>query len=587
MSDPKPVGAYGEAALARAKDLPVRIAFALFIAAAAWVIVGDWGPGLWLAAVIAGQLIDAWIAAPLRRHPLLTPSRARILAYGGSIVINALIYSSLAAYLWFHGGDAGRAFAVLTPAGALLNNALQSNRGPRLLICACHALYTLGLPLLSAALHPADLLPMICVSLGGALYVVHVAFAVRRIEEGSTALREARDAADAERERAEQANAAKSDFLATISHEIRTPMNAVVASGALLQRTDLTPAQAEHVEMLANASEVLLGLLNDVLDISKIESGKLEVERAEFDLVRKLEASVQLWRAHVEPRGVTLSFDPTGLPQRIVTDPLRLQQIVFNLLSNAVKFTEAGSIVLRGGRMAGATGEVLWLEVADTGCGMDDATAARVFESFEQAGVATTRRHGGTGLGLSISRRLAELMGGALTVESRLGGGSVFRLETPLMEAEAAQDAAPQALEADEIDPQGVHILLAEDHEVNQRIVRLILEPLGFRLTVVADGAAAVEACGREAFDLILMDMQMPVMGGIEATTAIRARPGPNRGAPIIALTANALSEHRAQWAAVGVEVFMTKPIDMAALVENVSRAAAGHGRVEAVALSA
>jgi len=425
---------YADAAVARARGWPMRIGFAVFITAASGAIAPDGVGPIWLACVVCAQSIDAWIAAPLRRRPEARPSARRMIVYAASLTLNALIYSAISVDFWFSGSDAGRIFAMLIPAAALLNGALQAEGAPRRLIFTVHATFILGLPMAAGILSPArDLAEMGFVSGAGALIVLHVTMAVRRIQDGARDVRAARDAAQAERRRAEAANAAKSDFLATISHEIRTPLNAVVASAALLRRTELSPLQAEYVEMLANASELLLGLLNDVLDISRIESGKLEVEAAEFDLVAKLEASVRLWRAQTEPKGVTLAFDPAGLPRRIVTDPLRLQQIVFNLLSNAAKFTAAGTIIVRGGRLSGPAGERLWLEVADTGCGMDAATAERVFESFEQAGAATARRHGGAGLGLSISRRLAELLGGGLSVESQAGAGSTFRLETPLL----------------------------------------------------------------------------------------------------------------------------------------------------------
>jgi CheY-like chemotaxis protein len=233
---------------------------------------------------------------------------------------------------------------------------------------------------------------------------------------------------------------------------------------------------------------------------------------------------------------------------------------------------------VRGGRDA-AMGR-LWFEVMDTGCGMDDATAARVFESFEQATAATAREHGGTGLGLAISRRLAELMGGSLTVDSRAGEGSTFRLEIPLVEMNVAEaPSVPGSLGHG--DAGGVHILVAEDHAVNQRIVRLILEPLGIRLTVVDNGAEAVQAAATQPFDAILMDMQMPVMDGVEATRRILASPGPNRCTPVVALTANALAEHRAQWAEVGVTHFVAKPVNMQSLVDVVMQTTAARREVE------
>ena len=562
---------YAAIASARAKDMPARLGFGLFIGAVGWLLIGGAGPLIWYGVMVAGQLIDSWIGAAMRRTPDAPVGRARRIAYTVSISVNAAIYSALAALVFFEGGTAGKIFAVLSCCGSIINTALQMEHTPHGLgpVWAPHILYLVGMPIAWALTSPdADLLPMSLVSVGGAVFILHGWITVKRIRDSNHQMAEAVAAAD-------RANAAKSDFLATISHEIRTPMNAVVAAGSLLRRTDMDPEQASHVDMLANASEVLLGLLNDVLDLSKIESGKLEVVLAPFDLTDKLAAAVDLWRAKA-PDTVSLRFDPDGLPARILIDPLRFQQIVSNLLSNATKFTVAGEIVVRGGQTPSATGPRLWIEVEDSGCGMDAETADRVFMSFEQGSTGVTREHGGTGLGLAISRRLAELMGGRLTVRSVADRGSVFRLECPLVLAEAgparepgAPDGAPHG--------GGAFVLLAEDHEVNQRIVRLMLEPLGFAVTVAVNGAEAVELAGLRRFDVILMDMQMPVMGGIEATARIRAG-GPNATTPILALTANALAEHRAQWTAVGVDTFLTKPIAMEALVERVA-AAASRGR--------
>jgi CheY-like chemotaxis protein len=357
-------------------------------------------------------------------------------------------------------------------------------------------------------------------------------------------------------------------------------MNGVVSAAALLRATPLSVSQAEHVEMLANSSEVLMGLLNDILDLSKIESGKLVVETAPFDLVRKLEASVHLWRPQAERKGLSIELDATDLPPRIMTDPLRFQQVLFNLLSNAVKFTDEGVVRLRGGRETRGADEVLWIEVVDTGCGMDIDTCARVFRTFEQAHAGVARQFGGTGLGLSISRRLAELLGGGLSVSSTPGEGSVFRFETPLVEA-AFETPRPRVTAHLDNAPRAGRVLLAEDHEVNRRIVRLFLEPIGFEVVAVEDGQAAVEAASAASFDVILMDMQMPVMGGVEAAARIRTGRGRNAATPIIALTANALDEHRAQWAQVGVDLFMTKPVNPQALIETIARAIAERDEAE------
>lgn len=559
--------AFRAIAAARGKDLRVRIGFAAFIGVIGWFLSPGPVAPLWFVAVVAGQFIDHLVAAPLRRAEERPLSRSRAVAVATSMTLNACLYSALAVILWLQGTAVGMAFALLSLCGSLINNALQMARTPRGLpfVIGPPAIYMVCLPLITGLTSPeTDAVKMALIAAGGMIYILHTLMAVKRIW---TTSRET----DAAIEAAQKANAAKSDFLATISHEIRTPMNAVVAAGELLRRTELTEEQAGHVDMLGNASEVLLGLLNDVLDLSRIESGKLEVELAPFDLTDKLEAVARLWRAKAA-EGVELRFEPAGAPARIMTDPLRFQQIVSNLLSNATKFTARGHIVVRAGQLIGMDDPILWIEVEDSGPGMDAATAERIFSSFEQGSSGVTRVHGGTGLGLAISRRLAQLMGGSLTVRSALGAGSTFRFEIPLMIAEAAT-APAQAAEAD-WSGGGVSVLLAEDHLVNQRIVRMMLEPFGAQVTIAANGAEAVEMAGQRAFDVILMDMQMPVMGGVEAAALIR-RGGPNAATPILALTANALAEHRAEWAAVGVDVFITKPVEMQVLLDHVAAAVA------------
>ncbi len=575
-------GDYADVAVGRAKGVRQRIGFAVFIATAGWVFTRGWEPFAWFAAVVVMQLVDRWVCLPVRNYTDREPPSTLKAALALSMATSAFLFSAIAVHIWINGGVAGKAFAILLPAGAVLAMAVRIGSARRLLVSAWapHAIYLLGLPLVSSVFTPErDFLEMGMLALGGLLFLTHVLVAVVHIQRTAEALREALREADDHRVRAEQASAAKSDFLATMSHEIRTPMNAVVAAAQLLRRTPLRPDQSEYVDILANAAEVMMGLLNDVLDISKIESGAIVLDSAPIDLRQKVELGAHLWRPRAAQKGVELDYDFGDLPDRIVSDPLRLQQILFNLLSNAVKFTDEGRIEIRGGRTA--DGRSIWFEVEDSGCGMDQETASRVFGRFEQASARTARQHGGTGLGLTISRRLAEMLGGSLGVVSEEGKGSTFRLEIPLVAAETQVAAQPVAEKA-AAPVEGAQVLLAEDHAVNQRIVRLILEPLGYQVTVVPDGAQAVEAAAERTLDVILMDMQMPVLDGVEAARRIRQGCGPNARTPIIALTANALAEHQAKWADVGVHRFTAKPVDMAALIEQVADAVAeGRGHTE------
>ncbi|OYW73812.1 MAG: hypothetical protein B7Z26_11745 [Asticcacaulis sp. 32-58-5] len=276
----------------------------------------------------------------------------------------------------------------------------------------------------------------------------------------------------------------------------------------------------------------------------------------------------QLWSPQAQAKNVRLVLEmEDDLPSRIMIDPLRLRQILFNLLSNAVKFTSKGLIIVRIYRQSDAQGNnELRFDVEDQGIGIASDQLERIFSSFEQADAGTTRRYGGTGLGLAISRKLAQLMGGDITVRSSLGHGSCFSLSLPYDSLLLTAVDMPEGFdtsEADEAPEEGPRtILIVDDHEVNRRIVSLFVQPLGWRWVMAEKGQQAVDLCRSEAFDIILMDMQMPVMGGIEATKLIRSQDGPNQDTPIVALTANAMDHHQKAWADAGVEDFLVEPID-------------------------
>jgi signal transduction histidine kinase/ActR/RegA family two-component response regulator len=555
---------------ARHRGLAVRMALAAFIGVTAWFLIPSIWPAVWYGAVVATQVADWAVFRPFRRHPEREPSPTQAVLAVLSTLLSVTAYGAITAYVWFYGGETGRVFAMIQCAGGLLHVSLHMHRVRPVLTAAAavHATYFLGLPLVSmiVARHPVELFIVI----GAVLYMSHLVVAVRQSSAATGALTAANEDAHEARRRAEIASAAKSDFLAVISHEIRTPMNAVISAANLLRRTRLDHRQREHVSMLIDAGDVLMGLLNDVLDVSKIEAGKMTLESADMAVRDRLAALHRLWEPKAVARGVRLKLSVAPeTPTTVRTDPLRVQQILFNLISNAVKFTDEGEIVVSCDWADGR----LTVAVRDTGCGVPAARLAQVFDSFEQAEAGTTRRYGGTGLGLSISRRLAEMMGGSLTAESVEGEGSIFTLSLPLQAVEAS---APRARDVT-VDADGLvgrSILAADDHEVNRRILTLLLEPHGCRLTLVENGAEAVEAASVERFDAILMDMQMPVMDGLQAARELR-QGGANADTPVIALTANALDTHRAAWEAVGVHAFLTKPIDPTLLAETLAQACA------------
>jgi signal transduction histidine kinase/ActR/RegA family two-component response regulator len=396
------------------------------------------------------------------------------------------------------------------------------------------------------------------------------------------ALAQARDAA-------ETANRTKSEFLANMSHEIRTPMNGVIGVAGALARTPLDARQREMVRLIETSADSLQALLADVLDLARVEAGRLEINAEPFDLRETAMGIVELFRAKAEEKGLELAvrIDPAVAP-RHVGDAVRLKQILGNLLSNAVKFTAAGSVRLRvAADAAGAAGtQGLTLSITDTGIGFDAETGARLFTRFSQADGSITRRFGGAGLGLSISMGLAELMGGAIAAVSAPGEGSSFTLSLalPVTGAEAAAvDAAgigaPMAAPGEDGRP--ARILVAEDHEVNRRVVQLIFDGLDVELTMAVDGVEAVERFATGAYDVVLMDMQMPRMDGLEAIAAIRRSEAASAAppTPIIMLTANALPEHEAAGRAAGADGFLTKPIVAADLIGAVQAALAESAR--------
>ena len=565
------VTAYALVSQVRYRELKTRIALAAVIGATAWFVAPGVWPVVWFVAVLASQAFDWAVFRRYRLKPDWMPDRRYLILSCVTTAMGVAIYSSIAAWLWIAGGDVGRVFAMVQVAGGLLHVSLHMHQARPILISAVapHGAYFLSLPIVTAIV--TGRWEGLLIAFGCLLYMSHLVVAVRQSSTTTGILQAAKDEAQEARERAEDASAAKSDFLAVISHEIRTPMNAVISAANLLRRTELTERQGEHVSMLTDAGEVLMGLLNDVLDVSKIEAGKMVLETDDVDVRARLVSLARLWEPRATAAGVTLVVKASdAVPDCVRADPLRFQQILFNLISNAVKFTEHGRITVS----ADWDGAVLTVAVADTGCGIPADRLSHVFNSFEQADAGTTRRYGGTGLGLSISRKLAEIMGGALTVSSAVGQGSVFTLALPVqVSASRPVEAAATAAEAGSLE--GRSILAADDHEVNRRILTLLLEPHGCRLTVVENGALALEAASIERFDAILMDMQMPVMDGLEATRRIRQSPGANAGTPVIALTANALEVHRQAWEAAGVHAFLTKPIDPAMLARTLAEACA------------
>jgi signal transduction histidine kinase/ActR/RegA family two-component response regulator len=378
------------------------------------------------------------------------------------------------------------------------------------------------------------------------------------------------------KDEAEAANRAKSAFLATMSHEIRTPLNGVLGMAqALAADPQLTDIQRERIDVVRQSGESLLAILNDVLDLSKIEAGKLALETAQFEVGALAKTVHATFQAIAETKGLTFELSVESAARGVYEgDQVRVRQILWNLVSNALKFTETGGVKVRIGREKGA----LSITVMDSGIGMTAFQLAGLFRKFEQADASTTRKFGGTGLGLAICRELTELMGGEIEATSAPGMGSTFTALLPLKKVARAAPKAktprrtrrPQAAM-----DRPIRVLAAEDNAMNQLVLKTLLSQVGIEPEMVADGRQAVEAWERETWDVILMDVQMPVMDGPTATGLIRTRERSEGRArtPIIALTANAMSHQIAEYLQSGMDAFVAKPIEAGRLFEALQAA--------------
>ena len=394
-------------------------------------------------------------------------------------------------------------------------------------------------------------------------------FSLRRLNKDLVAARAA----------AENANAVKDEFLANISHEIRTPMNGMMGMIQALELGDLNAEQKSQLQVMRRSSQGVLGLLNDLLDLSKIEAGKLTLEAVPFDAAQAAEELVAVFAPAAEEKGVEvrLTVDPQA-QGRFLGDVLRWRQVLANLLSNAVKFTERGAVTVA----LAMDGEALTFTVTDSGLGMTPEQLSRLFQKFEQADASTTRKFGGTGLGLAITRQLILAMGGDVTVESVYGEGSTFRVSIPMPRVEGAgedEDSAADLLAEDDEDVAPLRILVAEDHPVNQLVISTLIGRLGGDLTVVGDGEEAVSAFAMGPWDLVMLDIQMPRLDGYEAVAEIRKYEIAQRlsRTPIVALTANMMTHQVAGYRDAGFDDQLGKPIELRALAELMDRVRVGH----------
>ncbi|MEM1177072.1 MAG: ATP-binding protein [Acidobacteriota bacterium] len=516
--------------------------------------------------ILAGFIQLVWPLIGLRIGPALRGMQVLNLAVGAVALLPGLRLN-IVLLPWWQG-----LMLVVIVTGSVIVIRAAWNRHPEAQTMAVGAVGASAAFLHDAAVDRGYLHNPRLTSLGFAFlitcFIVSLGRRFMRIEAEVEALRRSEEAAD-------RANQAKSAFLANMSHEIRTPMGGILGASELLGRdAGLGETQRHRVGMIHDSAAALLGIVDDVLDFSKVEAGRLELERAEFPLIQTLTGALELMQPRAEAKGLHFAWSlDERLPEHVLGDPLRLRQVLLNLLGNAIKFTERGSVDVRvtgtprpGRRMR------LRVSVRDTGIGLEPAEQERLFEPFTQADASTTRRFGGTGLGLAISRRLVELMDGELEVESTLGEGSTFSFTCRLAPVDREPTGPPMTAPPAAGRHGDFEVLVAEDNPINRHLLEAQLDELGYRYRSVENGVEAIRALDDAHFDLVLMDCQMPELDGYAATERIRQREVGARHLPIVALTAHAMAGDREKCLAAGMDDYLAKPFTQEQLADVLGR---------------
>ena len=531
---------------------------------------------LWLGVYLSTE-VWSWFACirAMRGGEL---SKVERLNYLGSLLLSGAAWTLLAWFYWQEGTEPSRLIAFSILAGILVHAQCFCFRSPLALIAvaAPSAMMLLILPLGMGAYSGGPLLNLGVVLV---LLLTYVIMSARANMQTAQALEAAEHTAVA-------ANDAKSTFLAMVTHELRTPMNGVLGMTRALQRTQLDLRQQGYVETILRSGDGMLTILNDLLDVSKIEAGQMKLDLGNFDLRAVAEQSVELWSEGAAAKRLSLSCDiDSALPDYVRGDETRIRQIINNLLSNALKFTDTGSVRLSLSAAPGPEAIAgVEITVTDTGPGMTPEQVEDVFRAYGQAEASTARRYGGTGLGLSICRNLAAAMDGSITCESQRDHGSVFRVWLPLPSGEAPELKTKHREDAASLPP--LRLLVADDNATNLAVARVILEAAGAHVETVSNGADALDRLRHERFDAVLMDVHMPVMDGIEAVGRIRDGQAGPADIPIIALTADGGAGEEARLRSLGFDALQLKPVQPALLLAAVLDATCARQSAKSVDLA-
>lgn len=535
----------------------------------AWPLVLAWAV-VTIIAVIAENRLLRWIARAGGQS-----RGARIAVPAMRLLITSLY--ALAAYAFLTRGGLGEhLFASALISASVVNVLMRHYRAPLVLLLSLSpyliVLCVVGQGLSLDALAGDRPLRALAPILAVALFAVQVWTARAQLSGAWKELTAARDDAEQREHAAQAANLTKSQFLTTMSHELRTPLHGVLGMAQALRNDALTPAQAGRVGVILQQGESLLGMLNDLLDLSRIEAGALDLEIGDFDLEHLVRGVVAAYEPRALKKGLAFAFDVTERARGLYRgDAVRIRRILYSLTDNAVKFTPAGRISLSVDRIDGR----LLFVVEDSGIGIGEEDRRRLFEGFFQADATLARQYDGAGIGLAICGQLTALMGGDIEVDSRPGKGSTFTLGLPLPQVRAPprQPAGPAPEPRQRLRP--LRVLAAEDNLINQMVLRTFLEPSGIDPVMVETGRQALDAWERETWDIILMDIQMPEMNGVEATKVIRLRERETGRArtPIIAVTASAMTHQLEEFAAVGIDGVAPKPVNAANLMRMIDQA--------------